>query len=85
MLGESLFDPDFAAVLRHHTRVHLDRLRRVISAGQAAGTLRDDIDVETACAELAGPLFFRRLVLGIELDADFVDAVVDSFIAAHAP
>lgn len=84
MLGESLADDGFGNVLRDHTRARLDRLRRVIAAGQAAGTLRDDIEVGDASAWLAGPLFFRRLVLGEEITPEFVEAVVDGFIAAHA-
>ena len=84
MLGESLFDDDFAAILRSHTQAHLDRLRRVLAAAQANGTLRPDIDVEAASASLAGPLFFRRLVLGDEITPELVDAVIDGFVAANA-
>ena len=85
MIGESIFDDGFAGILRSHAAAHLDRLRRVLAAGQAAGSLRPDIDVEVAAASLAGPLFFRRLVLGEEITPDFVDAVIDGFIAAHTP
>ena len=85
MLGRSVFDEGFAEVVRAHTRVHLDRLSRVLAAGQADGTLRPDIDLEVASAMLAGPLFFRRVVKGEEITPDFVDAVIERFIAAHAP
>lgn len=84
LLGESVFDDGFAAILRTHAAAHLDRLGRVLAAGQAEGTLRPDIDVTAASASLAGPLFFRRLVVGEEITPDFVDAVIDGFIAAHA-
>ncbi len=84
MLGESLADDGFGNALRVHARARLDRLSRVLAEGQAAGTLRDDIDVGIASASLAGPLFFRRLVLGEEITPEFVEAVVDGFIAAHA-
>ena len=84
LLGESVFDEGFAAILRTHAKAHLERLGRVIAAGQAGGFLRDDIDVEAAGASLAGPLFFRRLVQGEELTADFVDGVVDRFLRANA-
>lgn len=85
MLGESLFDDGFAAILRSHAETHLDRLRRVLAAAHDAGILRPDIDVAVAAASLAGPLFFRRLVLGEAITAEFVDAVIDGFIAAHTP
>ena len=85
MIGESLFDDGFAAILRSHADAHLGRLQRVLAAAHAAGVLRSDIDVTAAAASLAGPLFFRRLVLGEEITLDFVDAVIDGFIAAHTP
>jgi AcrR family transcriptional regulator len=85
LLGESLFDECFAAVLRDHATHHLDRLARVIAAGQESGDLRPDIDVELASSLLAGPLFFRRLVRGEEVTTEFVDAVIDGFIAAQSP
>jgi AcrR family transcriptional regulator len=85
LLGESVFDDDFAAVIRAHASVHLGRLARVLARGQADGALRADIDLEAALAALAGPLFFRRLVLGQDLTPAFVDAVIDGFVAAHTP
>ncbi len=85
MLGESLFDDGFAGILRSHAETHLERLRRVLAAAHDAGAIRPDIDVAGAAASLAGPLFFRRLVLGEEITAEFVDAVIDGFIAAHTP
>jgi AcrR family transcriptional regulator len=81
MIGESLFDDGFAAVLRSHTGAHLERLRRVL----ASSALRPDVDVEVAAASLAGPLFFHRLVLGEAITPEFVDAVIDAFIASHTP
>jgi AcrR family transcriptional regulator len=85
MLGESLFDEGFASILRAHAAAHLERLDRVLAAGQAGGALRSDIDVDVAAASLAGPLFFRRLVLGEEITPDFVEAVIDGFLDANAP
>lgn len=85
MLGRSVFDDGFAEVVRAHTRVHLDRLGRVLAAGQADGTLRPDIDLDVAAATLAGPLFFRRVVLGEAITPDFVDAIIDRFVAANTP
>jgi AcrR family transcriptional regulator len=84
MLGESLFDDAFAEILRSHASAHLDRLGQVLAAGQADGTLRADIDIEVAAASLAGPLFFRRLVLGEEITTTFVDAVIDGFLTANS-
>lgn len=85
MLGRSVFDEGFAAVVREHANAHLDRLGRVLATGQADGSLRPDIDLEVAAAMLAGALFFRRVVLGEQVTPEFVDAVIDRFIAANTP
>ena len=85
ILSEAMFDGDFAEVMRAHADVHFDRLRRVLAAGQASGELRVDVDVDVAASLLAGPLFFRRVVLGEPITPAFVDHVVAGFIAAHAP
>jgi AcrR family transcriptional regulator len=85
IMGQSVFDPGFAELLREHLDVHLDRLRRVLATGQATGELRADIDLRAASAMLAGPLFFRKLFYGEDITAEFVVAVVDGFIAANSP
>jgi AcrR family transcriptional regulator len=85
ILSEALFDDGFGELLRSQADLHFDRLRRVLAAGQEAGELRDDIDVNNAAALLAGPLFFRRVVLDEPVTPTFVDHVVDGFIGAHAP
>lgn len=85
LMGEAVFDDGFAEVVRSHSDVHFDRLRRVLARGQEAGELRDDIDVDVAASLLAGPLLFRRIVLNEPVDPSFVDHVVGRFIAAHSP
>jgi len=85
LMSESITDDGFAELVQSYSDVHFDRLRRVLAAGQTAGQLRDDIDVDVAASLLAGPLLFRRVALGVPIDAAFVDHVVERFIAAHAP
>lgn len=85
LMSEAIVDDGFAELVRSHSDVHFDRLRRVLAAGQASGELRDDIDVDVAASLLAGPVLFRRIALGEAITPAFVDQVVDRFIAAHSP
>jgi AcrR family transcriptional regulator len=84
LLSYASFDKEFADAIGAHSAAHLERLGRVLEAGQHDGTLRADIDPADAAALLAGPLFFRRAFLGLEVTADFVDEVIETFITAHA-
>lgn len=85
LMSESILDDGFAELVRSHSDVHFDRLRRVLAAGQRSGQLRDDIDVDVAASLLAGPLLFRRVALGQPVTPADVDLVVERFIAAHTP
>jgi AcrR family transcriptional regulator len=85
LMSEAITDDGFAEVVRAHSDVHFDRLRRVLAAGQASGELRDDIEIDVAASLLAGPILFRRVALGEAITPAFVDHVVERFIAAHAP
>jgi hypothetical protein len=55
-------------------------LRRGIERGQ----LPADLDLDRALAELFGPVYYRVLVTGEPVDADFTDWLVERFIASHS-
>jgi AcrR family transcriptional regulator len=61
------------------SRLHLDatKARRnhlvgIIERGQRRGELPDDMDAAEGVAELAGPIFYKRVVLGEPIPPDFV-------------
>ena len=56
-------------------------LRRAVARGE----LRADADVALALELLAGPLFYRYLMLGAPVDEPYVTAVVASVLRALAP
>lgn len=62
----------------------MDPLRKVVVAAIAAGDLPDDLDVDGAIASLAGPPFFRAVLLRQKATPAFIESVVDAFLAAHS-
>jgi len=81
LIGQSLHDPDVAAVFRDRcVDAQRDRDRLLIERAIQRGDLPADLDVNTAVDQLVGPIYYRILVTGQAVDADFVDALVDSFL-----
>jgi AcrR family transcriptional regulator len=84
MLEGAERDPDLAA---HHLAIfdaHAAALREVLARAQTRGDLRADADLEVAFAALAGPLFFRRLVLRQPTTSRQVDELIDQVLAGIA-
>jgi AcrR family transcriptional regulator len=84
MLEGAERDPDLAA---HHLAVfdaHAAALREVLMRGQGKGELRADANLEVAFAALAGPLFFRRLVLRQPTTAGQVDELIEQVLSGIA-
>jgi AcrR family transcriptional regulator len=63
---------------------HRRALESVLGRGIEAGDLDARLDLALAQAVLFGPLLFRVLVTGEEVDASTVSSLVGSFLKAHA-
>jgi hypothetical protein len=59
--------------------------RRVFDAAIAAGRVRHDLDADRAIASLCGSLLFARLFADTVIDEQFLDGVIDDFVATNAP
>jgi AcrR family transcriptional regulator len=84
LLEASRHDPELA---QHMPAFHAARrapIHAIIQDAKAAGEVRQDLDSDTALAELVGPLLFRRLILGETVDQAFRESIVSDFLAAHA-
>jgi len=62
-----------------------DALRQVLKRGITRGELRRTTDVELALDMLAGPLFYRYLMLGLPVSDRYTNAVVDAALRAFSP
>jgi AcrR family transcriptional regulator len=80
MLEGAERDQDLAAHQLAIFDAHALALREVLVRGQARGELRADADLEVAFAALAGPLFFRRLVLRRRTTSHQVDELIDQVL-----
>jgi AcrR family transcriptional regulator len=65
-------------------RAKSSALREILERGQQRGEVRADVDIEVAFAALAGPLFFRRLVLHDRTSTAQVEIVVDQALSGLA-
>jgi AcrR family transcriptional regulator len=80
--GEAPGNPEMAAASRRFWTERLELDRTIVERARARG----EIDAHTAARPvieaLLGPLYFRLLVTGEPLDANFVEAVVDLVFTA---
>ena len=75
-------DAELAGVHREAVRELRRPLHRILESGVRNGELPRDLDLDLAAAELAGPLFYRRLVSHERVDPGIAAAIVDRFLAA---
>jgi hypothetical protein len=48
------------------------------------GELQPDTDIPLAVDQLAGPLMYRRLFAGLDIDEKYAEAIVDSVLRLNA-
>lgn len=57
-------------------------LRTIVKLAQARGEVDPDLDLDVAMAMLIGPISYRKMVQGLEIDDDFLEVVLPGAIAA---
>ena len=82
-----LFD---AAYNEELARMHKDLVRRrregTIAVFQRAierGELQPDLDLDFACDALGAPIFYRDLVMHERVSDDYIEKIVDGFVARY--
>lgn len=78
-------DPELHGLVQRFLEVRMEPYREVLWAAMAAGEIRPDIDVDVAVSTLSGPVFYRRLVSREPIDGDYIEKVVDQFLAGARP
>jgi AcrR family transcriptional regulator len=83
---ETLADEALAEQVRDQLlRPQLDAVKARLRAGQEAGQVRADIDLDQAVELLFGPLYHRWLLRNGELTEEYADGVTELVIAAIRP
>lgn len=73
MLSAAHLDPTMGRLHTDATRARRDHLVRIIERGKSRGELPADLDATEAVAELAGAIFYKRVVLN--------EAVPDGYVS----
>jgi AcrR family transcriptional regulator len=81
LIGQAQHDPEIATAFRGRcVDEQRDRDRLLIERAVSRGELPRDLDVATTVDQLVGPIYYRILVTGQEVDRAFIDALVDGFL-----
>lgn len=81
LIGQAQHDPETATAFRGRcVGEQRDRDRLLIERAVARVELPRDLDVAMAVHKLVGPIYYRVLVTGQEVDRGFIDALVDGFL-----
>jgi AcrR family transcriptional regulator len=83
IVADSVRNPELGRVHEEFVRQRRAGTIAALDRAIARGELRGDVDLEVAADVLAGPIFYRHLVSHMPLDDEYVDAIIDAFVAAY--
>jgi AcrR family transcriptional regulator len=81
LLGRAEWEPELAELRAEMLANGTRRLRDALRDGIQRQELPADLDLDDAVAELAGPLFFQRVLAGRAVTPQFLDSVIDRFLS----
>ena len=84
VLERAPFDPAFASLKEDLYRSGSAGFRAILEAAMTRGELQPDTDIPVAIDQLAGPLMYRRLFAGLDIDEKYAEAIVDSVLRLNA-
>jgi AcrR family transcriptional regulator len=84
LVAEAQSDHELAIAFRERwLNPRREGVRQIMRAAVAEGSLRSDIDIDTAIDLLYGSLYYRLLLGAGALDERFVDSIYDQFLEGH--
>lgn len=83
LLADAGHDPELRIFRDRFVEMHRSPLRHLIDTAVERGELPADTDSDEATAQLAGPILFRRAVLGQPVDAAFARRMVQLFLTSR--
>jgi AcrR family transcriptional regulator len=84
VLERAPFDPAFAALKKTLYDSGSAGFRTILRAAVKSGELPSGLDTVFMIEQLAGPLVYRRLFAGLNINEAYVEAVVDSVLRVYA-
>ena len=84
LLDAANSDPSFLDSQRRFVNGVLQRLRDILAAGVERGELPDSLDLDTASAKLAGPIFMQHVMLNASVDDELLSKAAKDFLCSHA-
>jgi len=76
-------DEEFVAAQRRFVDGVLEPIQHVLEAAIESGAVSQALDVETATARLAGPLFHQHVMRRADVSASLIKEAVAQFLDAH--
>jgi AcrR family transcriptional regulator len=83
LIGRAEWQPELRELEQQLLAHGTAGLRRSLRQAVARGELPEDLTLDSALAQLAGPLFYRRMLAHEPIADTFVDAVITSFVRSH--
>lgn len=80
LADRSAADPDTASVRDRFLGEGQAMLVELLRAGLRARTVRSEVDIGPAADMLSGALTWRVAIMGNEVDRDYVESIVDTFL-----
>lgn len=84
LIERSGIDPAYTDLKRRLYRSGARVIEEFLHAGVRRGDLPADLDVNLAVAQLAGPVFYDRLLADREVPADMIEKIVDAWMLIYA-
>ena len=84
LVAEAQSDPELAIAFRERwLEPRREGVRQIMRAAVVEGSLRSDVDIDTAIDLLYGSLYYRLLLGSGALDEHFVDLAYHQFLEGH--
>lgn len=84
LVAEAQSDPELAGAFRDRwLNPRREGVRQMMQAAVAEGSLRRDVDIDTAIDLLYGSLYYRLLLASGPLDEQFIDCAYQQFLEGH--
>ncbi|MEU6585542.1 TetR/AcrR family transcriptional regulator [Nocardia sp. NPDC046763] len=83
VIDRAPFDPAFDRLKKALYTAGSAGFRAILEAARVRGDLAPEADVDQVIDQLAGPLIFRKLMAGRNIDPAYVDTIVDDVCRLH--